>query len=153
MAVVGLGLSACGAEFPPSKPVDACSLLTGDEVASILPGNDGGKPAGQENTPNVWVRSCNYFAEDSLVGLAIDGAYNSDGSDFLKMGFEAEGSGGTKESIDGVGDEAIFWTDEIESGITAKAKGRLVTLRALIDPPPGKTALVPLANRAIGRLH
>lgn len=151
--VIGLGSSACSAEFPPTKPVaSVCPLLKGEEVASILPGNDGGKEGGQEDLAQVWVRSCDYSTDLSDVGLALAGAYNDDGSDFLKTGYDAAGAGGTKESISGVGDEATFWSDEIESGITAKAKGYLVTLSALVDPKPPKSALVPLINKAIARM-
>lgn len=151
--VIGLGLSACSSEFPPTKPVaNVCSLLKGDEVTAILPGNDGGMAGGQEDVSNIWVRSCDYSTQDSYVGLAVDGALNGDGSDFLKTGYDAAGAGGTKESISGVGDEATFWSDGVETGIDAKAKGYLVILSALIQPPPPKSALVPLIDKAIARL-
>ncbi|HEX5102030.1 MAG TPA: hypothetical protein VFV94_21120 [Polyangiaceae bacterium] len=150
-AVAASGCS--GEEFPPKEPLaNVCSLLKGEEVATVLPDNDGGKEGGQENMPTFWVRSCDYSADLHTVHLAVDGALDDDGSDFLKMGYDAMGAGGTKEEISGVGDEAVFWSDGVEVGVTAKAKGYLVILSALVEPTPAKAALTPLANKAIARL-
>ncbi len=65
---------------------------------------------------------------------------------------DSTGAGGTKEDISGVGDEATFWNDGVQVGVTAKAKGYLVIPSALVEPIPTKAALAPLANKAIARL-
>jgi len=154
IVLVAFGATACSAEFPPQEPLaNVCSLLKGDEVATIAPGNDGGKAAGEETMPDFWVRSCDYTTPDfHYASLAVDGASDGDGGNILKEFFNAVGVDGTKESVDGVGDEAIFWDDGVETGVTAKAKGYLVTFTALLDPPPPKSALIPLTKKAIARL-
>lgn len=154
VAAIAFGASGCSTEeFPPKDPLaNVCSLLKGEEVAAVLPNNDGGTEGGSETLPNFWVRSCDYSGDLQNVHLAVDGALNDDGSDFLKLGFDSMGAGGTKEEISGVGEEAVFWNDGVEVGVTAKAKGYLVILSALVEPTPTKAALTPLANKAIARL-
>jgi len=152
---VALGASGCKDEFPPKQPIaSVCALLTGAEVAPILPDNDGGKEGGEETTAEFWARGCDYSAQDHLhsVRLSVSGAFNDDGSDLLKLGFDAAGAGGAKEDVSGVGDEATFWGDSVEAGVTARADGYLVSFSALLDPTPSKSVLVSLTNKAIARL-
>src|SRR5690242_13944478 len=80
--LLAFGASGCGGEeFPPKEPLaNVCSLLKGEEVAAVLPNNDGGKDRGQENMPTFWVRSCGYSADLHYVHLAVDGALDDDGS-------------------------------------------------------------------------
>ena len=154
--MLGFGASACSEEdFPPKEPLAAvCPLLKGEEVAAVLPNNDGGRESGQENLPSLWVRSCSYVAWGELqaVHLAIDGALNDDGADLLKDWYDSMGGSENREEISGVGDEAVFWDDSLEVGMIAKANGYLVILTATVEPPPTKAALAPLASKAISRL-
>jgi hypothetical protein len=149
--LLALGTTACGPDFPPTKPIDhVCSLLTADEVGRILPGNDGGKEHGGENTPDVWVRACSYSTTDQFVNLAVDGAFTDDGSDFLSIGLDPSARG--VEEVSDLGDEAVFANDGIEPEIRVRAKGYLILLSALVTPPPGRPAFVPLAQLVIARL-
>ncbi len=153
--MVAFGVSGCSDEFPSKQPiVHVCSLLTGAEVATILPDHDGGQEGGEETTAEFWARGCDYSAQDHLhsVRLSVSGAFNDDGSNLLKLAFDSAGAGGTKMDVSGVGDEATYWGDSVEAGVTAKAKGYLVSFSALLDPAPSKGVLVSLTNKAIGRL-
>src|SRR3954469_20736096 len=90
--VVAFGVSGCKGEFPPTQPVaNVCSLLKGAEVATILVDNDGGKEAGEETTADFWARGCDYSTADSFhsVRVSVSGAFNDDGSDLLKLGFDS----------------------------------------------------------------
>ncbi len=136
-----------------------CSFLDKQDMAPLLPDNDGGVVDMVQASADIWLRSCTYTGEGDQaaedVDLIVEGAISKAGNDTL-YGIADRGPGnGLKQHVDGVGETATFWTDDSlhSLGMIAAWHGRAIGITTYaVDPEPTKDQLVPLIVKVIGQL-
>lgn len=157
-------LSGCGGggaapAFEPAKapPADVCSLLTIDDVHTLLPGARVGVEQQTQDLSHLdmWTRECKWDVSDmsaQAVHLYIFGAMTQGGLAALK------GMGNNLAMINtpltGLGAEAHYWQQDADNGVWALEGSSSANVTAYsLTPLTTEAQFRPLVAKVLGELE
>lgn len=150
LLLAALFVSACGGDSDDSSgsdggggtTVDASGEITGDQVCSLISGEDVGKALDfdvTEATPqDGGTPGCIYFYDNGReingVALAVlrpTDVEDNEGKEAFDYVLELNrvfGAGASEEKVSGVGDQAVFMTGKSNRILIVQDKARIITL-------------------------
>jgi len=152
--------AAIAADDSASHSTGACSLLTGQQVNSVIPGNDGGREKDASEAmllKDITMEHCQYLRVDGtdlqMLSVLISRASSDEGFKQIKLSTSDWASHGAKQKLD-FGDVAYLETPADDDAMIKVSKGRTVLEMSLSakDAKAKSPQLIELAKAVASKL-